>query len=291
MKKAFTLIELVAAIAILTIVMGFAGVIFRVSVDSYRTAGANAEIMLKLRAITGQLNRDFQGLRKDGYLMLHSQIMPFKMEYATSATRADFRADKLYYFATGDFQSWLAPNLRSNITRVYFGHDSTSFVGQDADRPASEWNLVRDVSLISPGVTMPPAPADYNNVSYSQCMANIPGTRGEARDLLNFGYERTPVIKTNPNHVRRLMCENVGQIIIEWTTDGMTWWGMDNPIGGTFATEIEEKKTPLSYWAVWLPNTERQYWPRALRFTFTLYDSKRILKGGRQFTHIVYIDD
>jgi hypothetical protein len=30
---------------------------------------------------------------------------------------------------------------------------------------------------------------------------------------------------------------------------------------------------------------------RALRFTFTLYDSKGIIKEGRTFTHIVYLDD
>jgi len=29
--------------------------------------------------------------------------------------------------------------------------------------------------------------------------------------------------------------------------------------------------------------------PKALKFTFTLYDSKRIIKEGRTFTHIVYL--
>jgi hypothetical protein len=30
---------------------------------------------------------------------------------------------------------------------------------------------------------------------------------------------------------------------------------------------------------------------RALKFTFTLYDSRGVLKEGRTFTHIVYLDD
>ncbi len=34
-----------------------------------------------------------------------------------------------------------------------------------------------------------------------------------------------------------------------------------------------------------------KFFPRALKFTFTLYDSKGIIKGGREFTHIVYIGD
>jgi len=29
---------------------------------------------------------------------------------------------------------------------------------------------------------------------------------------------------------------------------------------------------------------------RALKFTFTLYDSKGIIKEGRTFTHVVYLD-
>ncbi|MBA7661929.1 hypothetical protein ES703_69949 [subsurface metagenome] len=51
MKRAFTLIELVVAVAILAMVLGFASVIFRVSIEAYRTAGANTEIMQKLRAV------------------------------------------------------------------------------------------------------------------------------------------------------------------------------------------------------------------------------------------------
>ena len=31
--------------------------------------------------------------------------------------------------------------------------------------------------------------------------------------------------------------------------------------------------------------------PEAIKFTFTLYDSKGIIKNGKKFTHIVYIGD
>ncbi|MHC4573629.1 MAG: PulJ/GspJ family protein, partial [Planctomycetota bacterium] len=66
MKKAFTTIELVVAVGILAMVLSFAGVIFKISVESQRAAAANAEIMQKLRTITSQLSADFKGLRKDG---------------------------------------------------------------------------------------------------------------------------------------------------------------------------------------------------------------------------------
>ena len=62
------------------------------------------------------------------------------------------------------------------------------------------------------------------------------------------------------------------------------WWGLDNP-----AVSIVEDVTgmPVVYRASWTPDISD--WPKALKFTFTLYDSKGILKGGRTFTHIVYI--
>lgn len=54
-KKAFTLIELSVAVGILVIMLLFAAGIFNVSIDSQRTAMANAEIMQKLRAITDRI--------------------------------------------------------------------------------------------------------------------------------------------------------------------------------------------------------------------------------------------
>ena len=86
--KAFTLIELMVAIGILAMVFSFAGVIFNVSIDSYRTAIANAEIMQKLRAITSQLDSDFRGLRKDGEI--------YVVWVATPRPGADPRDPKAY---------------------------------------------------------------------------------------------------------------------------------------------------------------------------------------------------
>ncbi|HPS55403.1 MAG TPA: prepilin-type N-terminal cleavage/methylation domain-containing protein, partial [Sedimentisphaerales bacterium] len=58
MKKGFTLIELVVAVGILAMMLGFTSVIFNVSIKGARVVNANAEIMQKLRAITDQLDSD-----------------------------------------------------------------------------------------------------------------------------------------------------------------------------------------------------------------------------------------
>jgi hypothetical protein len=33
------------------------------------------------------------------------------------------------------------------------------------------------------------------------------------------------------------------------------------------------------------------FFPVAVKFTFRLYDSKGVIEGGREFTHIIYLED
>jgi prepilin-type N-terminal cleavage/methylation domain-containing protein len=298
-NKAFTLIELVVAIAILVMVISFAGVIFKVSINSHRTAAASAEIMQKLRAITDQLNADFRGLGKNGYLIIHSEVLPGRREYANSSP-ADYRADRLYYFTTGDFQTWLSWNIRSNITKVYLGHDSDSLT--DPAIPASKWSLARDVRLITPGYVG----LDHDDFSYAQFKAEVATTEADAAVLLTSGI---PIDTQDPCEVRGLMCQDVGEILIEWTDgtkypdNSLAWFGFSVPrtigIPGVIAPRpeydpvenVDTSVPPLDYVASWTPEIPAQYWPKALKFTFTVYDSKRILEQGRLFTHIVYFGD
>lgn len=287
-SRAFTLIELVVSIAILVMMISFAGVIFKVSIKSHRTAMANTEIMQKFRAITDQLNRDFKGFRKDGYLILHSDMLSRK-EYVSSAAPADFSVDRVYYFSTGDFQSWFGSNIRSNITKVYFGHDKYS-LDPILNRVVSKWTLARDVKLITPGLSI----VDSNSLSYAGFKADVPVTETDAKILL---ISRIPIdIQADANDVRGLMCRNVGEIKIEWTdgtrasNDMILWYGLLVPSGYP-VEEVGLLPPDPPYRATWTPVTPEQYRPRALKFTFKLYDSRGILKEGRLFTHIVYFGD
>ncbi len=302
-NKAFTLIELVVAVALLTMVISFSGVIFKVSINAYRASSANAEIMRNLRAITDQLNRDFKGLRKDGYLMLYSELV-LRKQFNDSPSFKDFEADRIYYFTTGDFQSWFPPYYRSNIARVYFGHDSISLNPLNPI-PISQWNLARDVELITPGILLPPPPAvvDYNDISYAERKTYLVSTRTDANSLFDPNTFRIPIdIQADPNSVRSLMCQNVGEIIIEWTDgtiypldNSLNWFGLGmwRKSGDPNYSSIEDLPVlpNFIYRASWTPAVPKEYWPQALKFTFTLYDSKGILEKGRTFTHIVYLEE
>ena len=128
----FTLVELVVAIGVMSMVVLFAGVVFKTSIASYRVATAQAEIMQRFRAITDQLNNDFKGIRKDAPLFIWFQLDP---------NDHNKRLDQIMFFADGDFQSTQTYNtytgpliyngsiipqpsgspVLSNLARIYYG--------------------------------------------------------------------------------------------------------------------------------------------------------------------------
>ena len=115
MKKAFTIIELLVATALLAMLIAISGMVFSTAVKAHRTANAAAEVAAKLFALTDQLNRDFQGLRKD---------MPAAIwfEYDSNTGK---RYDQIQFFADGTFSSsrqWGGASLEGNTARVYYGH-------------------------------------------------------------------------------------------------------------------------------------------------------------------------
>jgi prepilin-type N-terminal cleavage/methylation domain-containing protein len=378
--RGFTLIELLVAIAILAIVLSFAGVIFRVSVDSQRTALANAEIMQKLRAITDQLNSDLKGLQTDAPLLIWFRQDP---------KDPNQRYDQIMFFADGYFQSTQlydgnppavplvpAPTGRpiiGNVARVYYGQaqslDSRSNIMKypfyldrqkrllarrqhilTADPDLYVWPSASDVSGTFDDVDG--APKGYNNneifehdslllARWKTLDITAYDTSGGTDTLLNFCFDFPPWVNIgDAKTFHKLMCEGVGRFTIQWAywdpgldpinplDDKLMWFPSDNPDGsGTYShfdlvrmdgfpskPPVTPKPgyTDFDVFGVFfnIPNgTQRNYWgiaslmrynptnkfpsgfyPKALKFTFTLYDSKGVIKNGRTFTHIVYLD-
>ena len=113
-------------------------------------------------------------------------------------------------------------------------------------------------------------PTDCNVISYSQYRSYL-----RAADY-NYINKPSDVMTTSVDlnqqvNIGRYMLEGVGNLKIEWNygekyNDGRLHWN-----GGA-----------ETWWS-------GEDWPKAIKFTFTLYDSQEILKEGRRFTHIVYL--
>ena len=89
-----------------------------------------------------------------------------------------------------------------------------------------------------------------------------------------------------------LMAEGVGSFEIQWSSPMGQWWpgadpdgdGVDNDFAFGHYFNMADGVN-LVNWGVF------PFFPRALKFTFTLYDSLGIYESGKRFTHIVYLDD
>jgi prepilin-type N-terminal cleavage/methylation domain-containing protein len=263
-NKAFTLIELVVAIAILVMVISFAGVIFKVSINTYRTAAANTEIMQKLRAITDQLNADFKGVRRS---------FPGKVRH--DLIGGLIRSDSIAFLANGDFQStgqYAGRTIVGNVASIFYG-----LADPQIARPQDKI-LVRRQKILTSDLSLPFL--DPNNplgVDEEYCTWSL--SEWEVLPPAPNIWLLKPVIDSNdPRDLVMYMARGVDDFAIQFAqwdpgVGNYTWWP-DNQILLSLGPQPPQTVTA-----------------NAIKFTFTLYDSKGIIKNGRTFTHIVYLGD
>jgi len=342
MKKAFTLIELLAAIGILAVILSFAGVIFKVSIEAHRTAIANAEIMQKLRAITNQLNADLKGLRKNGeiFVVWVAKQVP-NANYKDNDLDGYERFDRIMFFADGDFQSYNAnPMVRGNVARICYmiarkGHLREQ--GQDR----TERILARSVHILTadPGLADFPDPNRLSDAQWYQWnnryeydkitiegwkeiawknkmnMLSVISDITVGTSNVNEAIRGVTVEPADANSIHMLLCEGVGEFKIQgWNDARQQWIPEVDPDGNGDLTDThfffaDPNSVPgvlYPYPSSGVVTINNINYPReqvdeahfnaipglgrALKFTFTLYDSKGIIKEGMTFTHIVYLD-
>jgi prepilin-type N-terminal cleavage/methylation domain-containing protein len=290
MKKAFTLIELLVAVGILAMILAFASLIFRFSIDSHRTASANAEIMRKLRAITDQLNTDFQGFIKDPY-----PVVAFE---TTSDDPNGIRSDRIIFFANGDFQStrqylYVKPvgsdglkTIYGDAARIYYGQSSKPDPKTNNPQDCRKVILARKMQILTDDDTLydtdpndPNDPNEYTKRSLSEWNLIEPPT--DDNDLsIWIGRPNVQIDSNDPNRTQEIipmfMAEGVHNFKIELLEDvndgSLVWWPSNQQV-----SEQDDYDGTTGF-------------PPAMKFTFTLYDSKGVIKSGRTFTHIVYLD-
>jgi prepilin-type N-terminal cleavage/methylation domain-containing protein len=281
MRKAFTLIELIVALGLLGMMLMFASVIFRVSIDAQRMAMANSEIMQKLRVITEQLDADFRGMLAS----YGGQISFHKDKYGSTT---EVRSDSIAFFANGDFQStgqYGGETIVGNVASILYGPPDPNSYGR---RPAGpDRLLLRRQTILAPrgsnGTTNTASEnairaasnwkGEYFCTSLEQWRLSLPyASQGD--------WAKRPLIDPNKlqTYLPMYLAKGVDDFTIDylpgdkdWQVGRMPWYPSTDP-----------NSTPAKWITMSVP-------PRAIKFEFTLYDSRGIIKKGRTFSHIVLL--
>lgn len=270
MKKAFTLIELVVAVAMLGMVLLFAGVIFKVSIEAYRTAIANTEIMQKLRAITDQINADFKGVRRDFPHAARGQLINGLM-----------RSDCIAFLGNGDFQSTgqyaqpVSKTVVGNVAGIFYGHAVTP----NPSAAGKERILLRRQTILTsdadPALNASSSPlGEYYKRSLAEWRAQNPFPDP------NLWIANPPLDVNNPADLVMYMAKGVDDFAIQFAQ-----W---DPVLMKYRWTPTDQEILLALGA--LPSPQPIV-SSAIKFSFTLYDSRGVIRNGRRFTHIVYIGD
>jgi prepilin-type N-terminal cleavage/methylation domain-containing protein len=265
MRKAFTLIELAVAVGLLAMMISFASLIFDMSIDTHRMAMANAEIMQKLQAITGQLNADFKGMRWEA---------GGRISFIPSGLGV--RADRIAFFTNGDFQSTGQYETNADSGKTVVGNIAGVFYGL-ADANATdprEKILVRRQTILTSDSSLTQSFDLINRQEYcdKQTLADVVVDPCLVNDLME-GSDWDPNSQ-DPDVLVMYLADGVDYFTIQFA-----YWD------GSGKLEWLPKKDELDFGEYDRISTS------AFKFTFTLYDSKGVLKDGKTFTHIVYLGD
>ncbi|MBN2590615.1 MAG: prepilin-type N-terminal cleavage/methylation domain-containing protein [Sedimentisphaerales bacterium] len=345
-NKAFTLIELLVAMGIFVIVISFSGQIFKVCIESHRTALANADIMQKLRAITNQLNSDFKGLDKNGEIFVVWKAVKMQDDsYIDNDLDGYERFDRIMFFAEGDFQTYSTGftsnnSIRGNVARICYTIAKNGEVRpEQLDKP--DRILARTQHILTDDETLPDInepnnftpekwiawnnTSQYDKISLEQwknlplqekidilsiiCDIEIIGASEMGVTSVNENLRGISVEPNDPDTLHMLLCEGVGEFKIQgWDDTTKTWVPeVDSHFNTTDSNSLPGVLYPWPLGAISIEGNNYKDYPRneinrehfnsipglgrALKFTFTLFDSKGIIKGGRTFTHIVYLDN
>lgn len=269
MRKAFTLIELIVAIAILAIVLSFAGLIFRVSIESHRMAVANAEIMQKLRVITEQLDTDFKGVIR-GY---EGQIQASTRTYTIDDESVEINSDSIVFFANGDFQSTGQFDVDGNDVTIV-GNVAAIYYGAPDPNSYDRWPEPKDRLLLRRQTILASEASDEDSDPNGEYYAtSLEQWRAGTPEADRAGWIAPPRIDPNDPGAQLPMylVKGVDDFTISYLEQGDT-------IG-----------TEALAWKRRIDDDSPGVNPYVFKFTFTLYDSRGIIKKGRTFTHIVYL--
>lgn len=157
--RAFTLTELMVAVAVLVVVILAAAKIFGTVSKVTGLGQATRDVMQEAAAIERQIRADFARLSPEGFFAIHCVAVPNDVHYSPTfplllnpnlPREAIIRADQIVFFTTGVegtqvFADFAGSNHKQQSTsaRIYYGHafqlPNAEILGQSAD-PAATFN-------------------------------------------------------------------------------------------------------------------------------------------------------
>ncbi len=329
MKKGFTLVELAVAVALLAMVISFASLVSRVSIGTHRAATANAEIMQELRAITDQLNSDFAGLVADApvaMLFEYDNTTGLRHDAIMFFSAGDFQSIRQY-----DNGGSSDVTISGNTARIYYGQADIIDSGSgtviedynDSGLLARRQHiLTADAGLVDDFPEWDQAAQDFGDFVYDKNneyeydvmslaeWKTVPQSRYDSYVMPRCLDSRSEVDTNDPDLVHIVMCQGVGDLKIqieEWHSAGnrWVWWPSKDRYGDGSQDDLPAGNEVCGHYynvaggadftdSSTSPDVNWKYFstlPRAIKFTFTLYDSKGVIAGGKRFTYIVTLGD
>jgi type II secretory pathway pseudopilin PulG len=176
-NKAFTILELLVAMALLVAMLAISGMVFKMAVDAHRRAEATGQVTRKLRAIVNQLDADFRGLRSDCDIFIgwvpvpmdrNGTLLPSNTPPANVHHYARF--DKILFYTNGNFQTYVPwsytdsthtpPDWKDyvtgNIARVCYSHAESSVGNNPIYQLPSRRVLARSQHIYAPDIRLNP---------------------------------------------------------------------------------------------------------------------------------------
>ena len=186
-------------------------------------------------------------------------------------------SDPCFFFPTDPCApgGWLASFDIDPCDNDRFEHDNISL---------SQWKVVTHNQ-------------NYNNQLIGTCFDNTDGRPGI--DLDN----------DNGETLHMLMAQGVGHFQIQWAYfrgAQLLWWPSSDPVGDPCTPGPDFPPEGMFGFYFNMPggvvvdidgdgdndwDPLPGFFPQAIKFKFTLYDSRGIFPEGKTFTHIVYLDD
>ncbi len=188
-NKAFTILELLVAMALLVAMMAISGMVFKMAVDAHRRADATGQVTRKLRAIVNQLDADFRGLNEQAEMTMvwvpvpmDAQGNALPLTTPPASVHHYGRFDRVVFFANGNFQSY-SPQPPSNPDQII---------------PVSVPTLVRNTSKLVQGDMALICYMPANNSAGTAAKDQSPRTRILARSQHILASDRELVGDPDP---------------------------------------------------------------------------------------------